>query len=104
MLSSESHLHAAGSVAQASVRPHLDGSVALLLRQLQHTRVVGHGLVKVPLGVVGAAQVAVGSGLLAPVPQILRKGSRIVKPTGGQAKWEESDGTETELKTCKRCD
>lgn len=60
-------------MAQAGVRPHLDGSVALLLRQLQHTRMVGHSLVEVPLGVVGAAQVAVRSGLLAPVPQILRK-------------------------------
>lgn len=60
-------------MAQASVRPHLDGSVALLLRQLQHTSVVRHSLVKVPLGVVGAAQVAVGSSLLAPVSQILRK-------------------------------
>lgn len=54
-------------MAQAGVRPHLDGSVALLLRQLQHARVVRHSLVEVPLGVVGAAQVAVCPGLLARV-------------------------------------
>lgn len=61
------YLHAPGSVPQASIRPHLDGSVALLLRQLQHARMVGNGLVKVPLRVVGAAQVAVRPRLLAPI-------------------------------------
>lgn len=61
------YLHAAGSVPQTSVRPHLDGFVAHLLRQLQHPRVVGNGLVEVPLGVVRAAQVAVRPRLLSPV-------------------------------------
>lgn len=66
-----SDLHAPGGVAQAGVRPHLDGSVAQLLGQLQDSRVVRDGLVEVPLGVVGAAQVAVGPRLLPPVLQVL---------------------------------
>lgn len=54
-------------MAQTGVRPHLDGSVAHLLRQLQHPRVVGNGLVEVPLRVVRAAQVAVSPRLLSPI-------------------------------------
>lgn len=61
------YLHAPGSVPQTSVCPHLDGSVAQLLRQLQHPRVVGNGLIEVPLRVVRAAQVAVGPRLLPPI-------------------------------------
>lgn len=61
------YLHAPGGVPQTSVRPHLDGSVAQLLRQLQHPRVVGNGLIEVPLRVVRAAQVAVRPRLLAPI-------------------------------------
>lgn len=66
-LNDSTHLHASGSVAQTGVGPHLDGSVALLLRQLQHPCVVRYGLVEVPLRVERAAQVAVGPRLLAPV-------------------------------------
>lgn len=61
------YLHAAGSVPQTSVRPHLDGSVSQFLRQLQHPRVVGNRLIEVPLRVVRAAQVAVSPRLLAPI-------------------------------------
>lgn len=66
-------LHAAGGVAQPGVRPHLDGSVALLLSQLQHPRVIRYRLVEVPLRVVGAAQVAVRPRLLTLVLQSLPK-------------------------------
>lgn len=64
-------LHAPRGVPQAGVRPHLDGPVGQLLPQLQHSAVVGHGLVEVPLRVVGAAQVAVRPRLLAAVFQTL---------------------------------
>ena len=58
-------------MAQPGVGPHLEGPLLQLPGQLQHAGVVGHGLVEVPLGVVGAAQVAVRPGLLPPVPQSL---------------------------------
>lgn len=60
-------------MAQPGVRPHLDGSVALLLSQLQHPRVIRYRLVEVPLRVVGAAQVAVRPRLLTLVLQSLPK-------------------------------
>lgn len=72
----QTDLHAPGGVPQTCVRPHLDGSVVQLLRQLQHLRVVGYGLVELPLRMVGTAQVAVRSGLLTPVLQSLPKTSR----------------------------
>lgn len=69
------NLHASGSVPQSSICPHLDGSVALLLCQLQYSCMVRYGLIEVPLRVVGAAQVAVCPCLFTPVLQSLPKTS-----------------------------
>ena len=55
---------AARRVAQPGVGPRLNRLVAQLLRQREDPVVVDVGLVKVPLVVVGGAQVAVGPRLL----------------------------------------
>lgn len=67
------NLHASGSVPQTSICSHFDGSVCQLLCQLQDSCMVGYGLVKVPLRVVGTAQIAVRSRLLTTVLQSLQK-------------------------------
>ena len=61
------YLHAASSMSQAGVSPHLYSPVLQLLSQLQHQGVVGHSLVKVSLAVVGTAQVTVRPRLLTPI-------------------------------------
>lgn len=65
------NLHASGGVPETSICPHLNCSVSELLGQLQNSRMVRYGLVKVPLGVVSTAQVAVCSCLLTLVLQTL---------------------------------
>lgn len=57
-------LHAAGSVTEPGIRSHLNRLLLQLLGQLQDVVVIRHGLVKVAVIVIGAAQVAVGPGLL----------------------------------------
>lgn len=57
-------LHAAGSMAQTGIRPHLNSMLLQLLCQLQYSRVIRSSFVKVTPVVVGTAKVAVGACFL----------------------------------------